>query len=427
VRIFADRKLLAANVVGIWALAVAGLVIRAASIGTAYTGYQRLLSYTDTFTMWAHRGIDQHAFPYVNAQLTSPGILSSGTVEYPVLLGLVIWATALLAHSYVQFLVVTTVLNALAATVVALLLIDLVGRRSLWWSWSPAMLLFLPYNWDALPALATVVALWIVFRAPPEWTANKRAIVAAIALGIGCALKIYPGLLLLPLTLWLVEANGTPLRRAWREMALVAAVGGGIVLAINLPFMLINMSGWLEPFSYQSSRTFGTDALSSWLIGLILFGDGHQLTSAETSSITTYATLAALAVAIIAAVIGWRRRKANEAGYPIAAVSTAMVAGFILANKVNSPQYILWVLPLLVLVPVSRTLLASYIAANTLVFLWFFTFVIAESAAASMVLFLFICINLTMQAVVYVSALKRLDDDRLQLKSMSSIPAGSGS
>ena len=61
----------------------------------------RDLCYSDIQYLWLDRDIDKHVFPYVHGGITPPpdSKLTGGTVEYPVLTGLLMWVGAMFAHN----------------------------------------------------------------------------------------------------------------------------------------------------------------------------------------------------------------------------------------------------------------------------------------------------------------------------------------
>ena len=55
--------------------------------------------YSDIQFLWLGRGIDQHLFPFVTGGITPDGFLTGGTVEYPVLSGLLMWLGGIGSHT----------------------------------------------------------------------------------------------------------------------------------------------------------------------------------------------------------------------------------------------------------------------------------------------------------------------------------------
>ena len=124
------------------------------------------------------------------------------------------------------------------------------NRHASWWlALSPALLLTLGINWDALAVMCTVAALIFYQRG--------RAGAAGLAIGIGAAAKLFPALLLVPLI-----ANALS-RRNLKDSFRLAVVAFGSWLAINLPFIIFARDGWWE--FYRFSRERGIDFGSLWL------------------------------------------------------------------------------------------------------------------------------------------------------------------
>src|SRR5690606_18280202 len=68
--------------------------------------------YSDIQYLWLGRDIDNHVFPYINGAITADGWLTGGTVEYPVLSGLLMWLGAIGAHDDAAFLLHSALLLA---------------------------------------------------------------------------------------------------------------------------------------------------------------------------------------------------------------------------------------------------------------------------------------------------------------------------
>lgn len=96
--------------------------------------------------MWDQRHLIEHIFPFIFGSFTPPATLTGGTVEYPVFSGLFMWVSELAVSNGLEFLAITTVLMAIASTVIAPMLLSLVGRWALLWSFAPALFLYTSYN-----------------------------------------------------------------------------------------------------------------------------------------------------------------------------------------------------------------------------------------------------------------------------------------
>jgi uncharacterized membrane protein len=150
-----------------------------------------------------------------------------------------------------------------------------------------------------------------------------------VLIGLATAAKFYPFLLLGPLFVLCWRAG------KWREfgIALLGAVGAW--LAVNLPVMLLAPDGWAKFYRFSQER--GVDFGSAFLV--ISQRMSIQITP-ETAN--AYAMIAMLLVCggITALALTAPRRPR------FAQLAFLIVAAFILTNKVYSPQYVLWLVPL---------------------------------------------------------------------------------
>lgn len=188
---------------------------------------------------------------------------------------------------------------------------------------SPSLLLTGLINWDLLAVALVAGALW-------AW-ARGRPVLAGILIGLGTAAKLYPLLLL-----------GPVLVVAWRDRRLGAfgAAAGAAVAAwglLNLPAWLTGREQWQVFWRFNSDR--GADLGSVWL-ALTHYGRSF---SPETINAWSWALFGAVCIGV--GLLGLRARRTPR----VAQLAFLVVAGFLLVNKVYSPQYVLWLLPLAVL------------------------------------------------------------------------------
>lgn len=186
---------------------------------------------------------------------------------------------------------------------------------------SPLLPLAGMVNWDLLAVLAVAGALWAWMREKP--------LLAGICIGLGTSIKLYPLFLLGAL---LVIA----LRERSRMKALGLAVAGAAVswVALNLPVYLENAARWKYFWSFNSDR--GADLGSLWLAF-------DRTASAHAINLTSWIVFALACLAIL--VLGLRAPRTPT----LAQLGFLIVAAFLIVNKVYSPQYVLWLLPLAVL------------------------------------------------------------------------------
>jgi uncharacterized membrane protein len=238
---------------------------------------------------------------------------------------------------------------------------------------SPAVVWYAFHNWDLLVVAAVVAGVWCWWKGHPLW--------AAALFGVGAALKMYPILFVVPLALesWTAGRRG--------EAGKVALSGGGTALALNLPFMLINFSGWWATYEYHRIRSGNYDSIWGLAVTRWTWPSIHMPALNRTVALLTIATF------IVALVAGWRRAR-TDGRYPFLSVAAALLVAFMLWNKVHSPQYTLWLLPFFALLRVHVLWWVAYAVVDTVayvsIFRWFFDSVyegegIATTAYGAMV------------------------------------------
>jgi hypothetical protein len=333
----------------------------------------RDVCYSDIQHLWIGRDIDKHVFPYVSGSITPDGQLVGGSVEYPVLTGLLIWAGALAADTDGGYLLGSALLMAPFGLLTAFLLGRLTRWRALVWSLGPPVVLYAFHNWD-LPVVACAVAAVFVmhgWRTPRS--VAERGTIAAVLLALGFAFKLYPGAFVLPLALYVLTAS-RPGRLDWWAAVRVALAAAGTVVLVNLPFAIAGYAGWRASFSFQSLRKVDLTTNSIWFWGFRP-DSGPEDPEFQATMDWLSPTLVLLSFALAAAVGWWRWRRTGV--YPWVGVSAAMLCGFLLLHKVHSPQYVLWLLPFFALLRVPWGLVAGYLLADICmgigIFRWFHT------------------------------------------------------
>ncbi|WP_228810459.1 hypothetical protein [Nocardia otitidiscaviarum] len=335
--------------------------------------------YSDIQFLWLGRDINEHVFPYLSGGITADGMLTGGAVEYPVLSGLLMWLGALGAQDDAAFLLHSALLLAPFALLTAWMLGRLSGPAALLWSAGPPLVLYAFHNWE-LPVVCAAVAAVYVMTVPTRYSVRARGIAAAVLLALGFCLKLYPGIFVLPLAVY-VMVTGRSLRGYdVRGAFAVVAAAVGTVVAVNLPFALAGYEGWRASITFQQLRQADITTNSIWYWGLRpLFDPGMEAERAFQDVVSLVSPALVLASFALALWLGWRRH-ATTGRYPWIGVSGAMLCGFLLFHKVHSPQYTLWLIPFLVLLEVPWTAVAGYLLADAAIGIGVFRYFYALGA-----------------------------------------------
>jgi hypothetical protein len=331
----------------------------------------RDLCYSDIQYLWLDRDIDKHVFPYVHGGITPPpdSKLTGGTVEYPVLTGLLMWVGAMFAHNDGEFLLYSALLMAPFGLATGWMLAKLgtVARARLG-ARATAVPLRLPQLGPARRRVRGGRRLRGARLAHPR-SLRHRATIAAVLLGLGFAFKLYPGAFVAPLMLYVFTAG----RRDWWGALRVGLVATATVVLVNLPFALVGYDGWRASFTFQELRKVDLTTNSIWFWGFR--PDSEPTNEAFQRWVSWLSPTLVIASFVVALAVGWWRWR-RSGSYPWLAVSAAMLCGFLLLHKVHSPQYTLWLVPFFVLLTVPWRWVLAYMVVDICmdvgVFRWFY-------------------------------------------------------
>ncbi len=326
--------LLAAGLAGGALAFVSKAACRAGAWNTSIGQYQAHC-YTDIYPLYFTEHLAAGQVPYLGHP-----------VEYPVLIGAAMQAVAWVVRPISdpairgrEFFDVTAALLVIFAVAAVLATAYLAGPARRWTALlvalSPAVILAAFINWDLIAmSLATLgLAAW----------AGRRAATAGILLGLAVATKFYPVFLLGPLLLLCLRADR--MRAFWVTAGSAAAAW----LAVNLPVAIAAPGGWATFYRFNSAR--GADWGSIWyffetehwpVLGGLPVGGINAVSLALFG-------IACAAIGLLALAAPRRPR--------LPQLCFLVIAAFLLFNKVWSPQYVIWLAPLVVL---ARPRLYSY-------------------------------------------------------------------
>lgn len=277
--------------------------------------------YSDIASLYGDRDLDKDQWSYSS---------TTNAVEYPVLTGTVMWFFARALPSGENEILNYYRLNAIFLAALFIFIAYIVYRIRPEVAYlaaiAPAAIASLYINWDLWAIASMMLAIY--------WFDRKRFDYSALAIGISISTKFLPIFLLLPIVLILWRRN--EIKALIRYLAITAAT----FAAINIPVLLTTPEGWLR--FYQLNFDRGQDWGSAWYA---LSSLGVPLGS------TNFFAILALfvAVLVISLFIFGTKETVN-----LADVSFIVLALVMIASKVYSPQYVLWLVPLAVIAMTTR-------------------------------------------------------------------------
>jgi uncharacterized membrane protein len=276
-------------------------------------------------------------------------------VEYPVVLGEVMQAISWLVRTLepsvpaqgVLFYDLTVILMGVSLVAGVLLMAAVAGptRRwdAAWYALAPAVILAAYINWDLVAGALSMGMLL-------AW-ARQRQVLAGVLLGLAIATKFYP--LMFVGALFLLT-----LRTArWRPFLITMGSAAAAWLVVNLPFMILAWDGWRRFYVFSQER--GVDWGSPWLF---FQTKGWPVLGSTDVSLLGMVSLGVLCLGIAVLTLSAPRRPR------LAQICFLALAAFMMTNKVWSPQFVLWLVPLAVLARPNWKPLALWQVAEV----WYF-------------------------------------------------------
>lgn len=331
--------------------------------------------YTDVMPLYFAEQLNQPgAFPYEVHWIDGAGTPHPQTryMEYPVLTGMLMWVGAQVTQDYVSLqgtfgglwlndqTVIFFEVMALFASVFWLISIWAIRKMSTRRPWdaliaaaSPLVVVQAFENFDMLAvAFATTGML--------AWS-RRRNVLGGALLGLGAAAKLYPVLLLIPILVLSVRAGKL------RDGLKAAAGAAGAWVLVNAPIAILFPRGWVEFLRLNNTRGADPDSLYNVVAQFTHWGgfDGplapDQAPTKLNAVIAVLLTTCVIGIALVA-LSAPRRPRVAQLGFLV-------VSAFLITNKVWSPQYSLWLIPLAVLAMPRWKVLLPWMLVDA--WLWF--------------------------------------------------------
>ena len=239
-------------------------------------------------------------------------------VEYQPVIGFFIYIMWLLGKNLLGYAIYTWIFLTAITIITTLQLYELTGalnakkKRLLWFFiFAPSLVFFGVYNWDIIVVMFTVLAINSFYK--------KQYTLASLFLGLGFNTKLFP-ILILPVML---------LKTDYKQWFKILAVFVLAFLVINSFFIINNFDVWKFTFTFHSSRQPNID--SYW-----------HLLNLGTPAVNF---LSFILIGLSYLLVIYFHKK-----YDFISLSFMAVLIFLIFNKIFSPQYMLWLLPFLVLI-----------------------------------------------------------------------------
>ena len=268
--------------------------------------------YSDLPALFEARGLSTQQWPFAS---------DDNSVEYPVLTAMVMYATSFAANSPVSYFNINIFFLILLFIATAIVVRKIRPEFAYLVPIAPAMIASLFINWDLWAIATMMLAIY--------WFDRKMYLHSALILALSITTKFLPIFLLIPIgfILW----RDTKLKELVKYVAVVAAT----LFAINTPFAFTTPTGWWRFFKLNLER--GADWGSVWLALRQL---GISLTNLN------YLSILLLLIAVTSVAIVLFELKYTPT---LASVAFIVMAAVMVASKVYSPQFVLWLTPLAVI------------------------------------------------------------------------------
>ena len=220
---------------------------------------------------------------------------------------------------------------------------------------SPAVLGPITYfhfdYWPSMFAVGAVAAL-----------VYKRGVLACALAAAGAAAKVYP-VLLIPIALYELWRRGR-----WRAVAKGAAAALAVLAAAVGPFLILAPHGIYWALNREQVRPLEVESIGAGFfmlahaitgahVHIVLSGGGSHGIAGGTARAVSTALTVGMAAALVAVYVRYFRSRHTTEDLLVACATVVVV--YIVFSKVFSPQYLLWLVPLVPLLGGRRGLRAS--------------------------------------------------------------------
>ncbi len=195
-------------------------------------------------------------------------------------------------------------------------------------------------RFDLIPAGITLVALICAERSRWKW--------AFALLAVATLFKFYPLYLVLPFLIAQQKQSGEKwfARRRWSALGVFV----GVCALVEVVSLLLSVEGTIGPFSYFSSRPIQVESASAslmWLGHFLGYPLNYEFTFGSLNVLGPLASkigkLGTVALVVGLLYLFWLQWR-GKMNLPTATLLTLLIV--MITGKVFSPQYLIWVAPL---------------------------------------------------------------------------------
>ena len=311
----------------------------------------RLCCYNDLQALYGARHLDERRFPYIEEK----------SYEYPPLIAIQMWVASLISSNHVDFFFANLPFNSLAAflALFGLILAQKDREKLLWYVFSPFIFLYVYMNWDitTVACVALAMGMW----------ARGYVGLSFFLLGLGASGKLFPVLIIAPLLMSIYQKERKPILvfqyLGW------GFLGWGL---LNIPLIVIETfrdgwpNGWLNVFVFHIKRLPELNTIWHWIGGSIGMDSTSQIYKALVDKLSF-----ALFFIGTGAILTYQWTNKNTPWRS----GGAILCLCLLLSKVYSPQYALWLLPFIILLPIPSFLILGFYSIELIsfvsIFRWF--------------------------------------------------------
>lgn len=194
-------------------------------------------------------------------------------------------------------------------------------------------------RFDIFPATAALAAVL--------YAGSRRDVRSGLAAGLGATLKLWP------ITL-------APIQRTRRAAILATAAALGFMAAVSgVTYLLTGSTGFSQVLGYQSDRGLQIESIAALpAVWLDHFGvEGYdttftfgawEITGPAVPTIAQVASVTFIVGLTLIGLVHWRLMKVDAGRRGVALTAVTLLLVSLVTNKVFSPQYVLWLLAVVV-------------------------------------------------------------------------------